>query len=125
MTTFAFDFDHATALSTDLERAAANIREPVPPAVYARQSADFARTEVSPGQHDFFAALERATSTTAAQSRMLARRIQDAADSGFRMVRDAGVVETTTGRDLGALDDVMAGGAPGTADASGNDEVSR
>lgn len=125
MTTFAFDFDHATALSTDIERAAANIREPAPPAVYARQSADFARTEVSPGQHDFFAALERATSTTAAQSRMLARRLHDAADSGFRMVRDAGLAETTTVRDLGVLDDAMVGGVPVTSDASGSDEVSR
>lgn len=125
MTTFAFDFDHATALSTDIERAAANIREPALPAVYARQSADFACAEVSPGQHDFFAALERATSTTAAQSRMLARRLHDAADSGFRMVRDAGLAETTTVRDLGVLDDAMVGGVPVTSDASGSDEVSR
>ena len=107
MTTFAFDFDHATALSTDIERAAANIREPAPPAVYARQSADFARTEVSPGQHECWHA--------GYTMRLIL------VFGWFAMLAWQKPPQSA----ICVLDDAMVGGVPVTSDASGSDEVSR
>ncbi|MEY8210418.1 hypothetical protein [Corynebacterium sp. MNWGS58] len=118
MTTFAFDFDHATALSADVERAAANIREPVPPQLLTALGA-------SPNQHDFYTALERATAVTATQSRILAQRLSFAADSGFRMVRDAGLAESTTSTALGGLDESLNDGFPVAHSVANSREVTR
>lgn len=118
MTTFAFDFDHATALSADVERAAANIQEPVPPQLLTAIGA-------SPNQHDFYTALERATAVTATQSRILAQRLSFAADSGFRMVRDAGLAESTTSTALGGLDESLNDGFPVAHSVANSREVTR
>ncbi|WKS48515.1 hypothetical protein NLL32_07060 [Corynebacterium propinquum] len=77
MTTFALDYDHATALAKDLERAAIDVREPAAPPV------DLSLPAHAAGHQEFLSAMQRASSVTAMQSRQLAQRLSAAADSGF------------------------------------------
>lgn len=109
MTTFTFAYDHATALSHDLEKAAGSIREPAPPVAEPSVAAK------ADGQQEFRAALERATTVTATHSRRLARRLQQAADSGFTMVRDAQLAESSTIAESNALADALPGRSTSTS----------
>ena len=69
MTTFALDYDHATALAKDLERAAIDVREPAAPPV------DLSLPAHAAGHQEFLSAMQRASSVTAMQSRQLAQRL--------------------------------------------------
>ena len=101
MTTFALDYDRATALAKDLERAATHVREPAAPPV------DLSAAAHAAGYRDFLSAMERASSVTAMQSRQLAQRLYAAADSGFAMVRDASLAENTTVAGMHSLADAV------------------
>lgn len=112
MTTFAFAYDHATALSHDLEKAAGSIREPAPPMA---EPSVAAKADGQQGQQEFHTALERATTVTATHSRRLARRLQQAADSGFTMVRDAQLAESSTIAESNTLADALSGRSTSTS----------
>lgn len=112
MTTFAFAYDHATALSHDLEKAAGSIREPAPPMA---EPSVAAKADGQQGQQEFRTALERATTVTATHSRRLARHLQQAADSGFTMVRDAQLAESSTIAESNTLADALSGRSTSTS----------
>ena len=101
MTTFALDYDHATALAKDLERAAIDVREPAAPPV------DLSLPAHAAGHQEFLSAMQRASSVTAMQSRQLAQRLSAAADSGFAMVRDASLAENATRAGIHSLADAV------------------
>ena len=121
MTTFTFAYDHATALSHDLEKAAGSIREPAPPVA---EPSVAAKADGQQGQQEFRAALERATTVTATHSRRLARRLQQAADSGFTMVRDAQLAESSTITESNALADALPGRSTSTSGNFSNEQSS-
>lgn len=121
MTTFTFAYDHATALSHDLEEAAGSIREPAPPVA---EPSVAAKADGQQGQQEFRAALERATTVTATHSRRLARRLQQAADSGFTMVRDAQLAESSTITESNALADALPGRSTSTSGNFSNEQSS-
>lgn len=121
MTTFTFAYDHATALSHDLEKAAGSIREPAPPVA---EPSVAAKADGQQGQQEFRAALERATTVTATHSRRLARRLQQAADSGFTMVRDAQLAESSTIAESNALADALPARSTSTSGIFSNEQSS-
>lgn len=121
MTTFTFAYDHATALSHDLEKAAGSIREPAPPVA---EPSVAAKADGQQGQQEFRAALERATTVTATHSRRLARRLQQAADSGFTMVRDAQLAESSTIAESNALADALPARSTSTSGILSNEQSS-
>lgn len=121
MTTFTFAYDHATALSHDLEKAAGSIREPAPPVA---EPSVAAKADGQQGQQEFRAALERATTVTATHSRRLARRLQQAADSGFTMVRDAQLAESSTIAESNALADALPARSTSTSGNFSNEQSS-
>ena len=124
MTTFTFAYDHATALSHDLEKAAGSIREPAPPVAEPSVAAKADGQQGQQGQQEFRAALERATTVTATHSRRLARRLQQAADSGFTMVRDAQLAESSTIAESNALADALPGRSTSTSGILSNEQSS-
>lgn len=121
MTTFTFAYDHATALSHNLEKAAGSIREPAPPVA---EPSVAAKADGQQGQQEFRAALERATTVTATHSRRLARRLQQAADSGFTMVRDAQLAESSTIAESNALADALPARSTSTSGIFSNEQSS-
>lgn len=121
MTTFTFAYDHATALSHDLEKAAGSIREPAPPVA---EPSVAAKADGQQGQQEFRAALERATTVAATHSRRLARRLQQAADSGFTMVRDAQLAESSTIAESNALADALPARSTSTSGIFSNEQSS-